>query len=355
MYGTSLSLPVNPVDINSYDNNNTLDDQNQIQISELSNPFYFPAENSYQVGTGEGIASRANTEPLSTCQFGEYPLIVFTSKGIWTLLQGQGDVLFSSVKPLNGEVPLSKEQITPIGTGVVYSTARGFYLVSGRSVQELSKVLYGLPNLNIQIVDNFKLRVNHTNLVQLPNSLSTVNAKTYMVNARLGFNKQNNELLVTNENYDYSYVYNFESGYWHKINTSFSILINAYPFVYALRSNGSEQGVFNVSEENFDEGVHTMISTRPCKIDGTVDFVLVHRAIQRCEIETKGSVFAGFYVFGSNDLKTWQMFQGSDKKTGRVTDIFLTRSHLKCKYFVFMFAAKLKEGSAINRLELQYY
>ncbi|NOR75850.1 MAG: hypothetical protein GQ525_11900 [Draconibacterium sp.] len=50
----------------------------------------------------------------------------------------------------------------------------------------------------------------------MSNSLSTVNAKTYVEDALIGFNKQNNELLVTNENYNYSYVYSFDSTLWRK-------------------------------------------------------------------------------------------------------------------------------------------
>ena len=209
------------------------------------------------------IVTSSNTEPLSTGHPEEYPLIVFISKGICTLLQGQGDVLFSSIKSLIGEVPINPEQITPIGTGVVYSTARGLYLVSGRSVQELSKGLHGLPNLYIQSVDNFKLRVNHANLVQLPNSLSIINAKLYMVDAKVGFNKQNNELLVTNSDYNYSYVYNFESGYWNKLSESFGVIINAYPNLQVVRSGGSNDGVFSLSDENFDTTVQTILVSRP--------------------------------------------------------------------------------------------
>ena len=209
-------------------------------------------------------------------------------------------------------------------------------------------------NLYIQSVDNFKLRLNHTNLIQLTTDvLSKVDIKEYLTDALLGYDKHKNELLVTNENYKYSYVYSFESGYWHKIGKRFSVLINAYPELHVLQTHGDVYGILDFSHEQFDvtlshyaSTMQVMYSTRPCKIDGALDFVLIHRIIQRCEIETKSSSFAGFYVFLSNDLKTWQLSQGSDKKTEEVTDLLCTRSHLKAIYFVFVFAADMgRKGS----------
>jgi hypothetical protein len=122
-----------------------------------------------------------------------------------------------------------------------------------------------------------------------------------------------------------------------------------------LRENTSDDGVFSVSQDSFITPVSIMLTTRPCKLDGEANFMLLHRAIQRCEIETKDSVYAGFYVFGSNDLRTCQLLSGNDRKTGKITDIFITRMHLKVKYYCFLFAAIVKENSTINTLDIQFY
>lgn len=132
-------------------------------------------------------------------------------------------------------------------------------------------------------------------------------------------------------------------------------MINSYPVLLGLHDNGSNDGVFSISVNTFVTPVTVMLTTRPCKLDGEVNFILLHRAIQRCKIETSESMYAGFYVFGSNDLKTWQLLAGNDRKTGNVTDILTTRAHLKVKYYVFLFASILKENSTVNTLEIQYY
>jgi hypothetical protein len=185
--------------------------------------------------------------------------------------------------------------------------------------------------------------------------LSTIDAKVYISGAKIGFDKKNNELLVTNNTYDYSYVFSFESKLWHKISESYRVLINSYPELLTLRENSDADGVYSVSVNSFLTPVSTMLTTRPCKLDNEVDFILLHRAIQRCEIETKESTYAGLYVFGSNDLRTWQLLAGNDRKTGKITDIPISRTHHKVKYFVFVFAAILTEYSTVNNLALQFY
>lgn len=344
-----------PVILQAYEEDNYTD-TNRVQLSELDNPFVFPAINSYQVSTGTALACATNTEPLSQGQFGEYPLIVFTSKGIWTLLQGtDGEVVFRAVLPLNGEVPNNINNIISTGTGVCYTTDRGLYMVSGRDVQELSALLCGSPNTDLQEVEDFTFRLNHIQLVQLSSSLSTVDAKLLLSDAKFGFDKINNELWVTNNDYNYSYVFSFESNYWSKRSESYRVLINSYPKLLVLRENTDKNGVFDRTKENFDTPVHVLCTTRPCKIDDLVNFNLIHRVIQRCELNTANGIYAGFYVFASNDLRTWQKFQGNDKKSGSITDIFCTRSHLKAKYFVFVFASTMTEVDVINYIDLQYY
>jgi len=132
-------------------------------------------------------------------------------------------------------------------------------------------------------------------------------------------------------------------------------LVNSYPELLGLHDDGSNDGVFSVSQDSFVTPVSVMLTTRPCKLDGEANFILLHRAIQRCKIETPESVYTGFYVFGSNDLKTWQLLAGNDRKTGNVTDIFTTRAHLKVKYYIFLFASILKENSTVDTLDIQYY
>ena len=341
------------VNINDYNSTNFYD-ENVLRISEVNNPFVFPAENAYEVGTGRIIAVATNTEPISSGQYGEHPLIVFTTKGRWALFQGSNDILFKSVKPLDGDVPGEATSITSVSTGVVYTTSEGLYMAYGKDVTELSTNLYGRPNIDLQNHTSFTGRLNHNQLVQIVDSLSTVDAKVYIQGALIGFNKIFKELLVTNSDYKYSYIYSFGSKTWRKISQSYDLLIDSYPKLLCVRSNSADNGVFDLSQENFVNDVQGLIVTRPIRFSDDMGLAQVYEAVQRCEIETTAACYAGFYCFGSNDLQTWQLLGGNDRNTGRIDGIKRGRTHLPVQYLVFVFASTMKEYSAVNGLSIAY-
>jgi len=344
-----------PVNLSSYPDKD-YNDTNRIQVSEVNNPFYYPAKYSYIVGTQTVLASASNTEPLSTGQFGEYPLVCFCSDGLYSLYQGDGaNVLFTKVVPVGKEIADNIDNIIPVKGGVVFSTALDLNIIIGNNVQSISALLHGNPNFDLQGVATYGYRLSHINLVTLKNQLSAQNFKLYKLNSLVSYDAIHDELLVTKPNSGYSYVYSFKSASWHKISRSYSILINAYPKLYAVQQFSSNDGIYSLSDEQLTGNVHVLISTRPVKLENNAAFSLIHRIFMRCEIQTPDSSFAGFYVFASNDLHTWQLMQGSDKRSGEITDILCTRSHQKAKYFVFVFASVLKENSSLNSIQVQHY
>lgn len=74
--------------------------------------------------------------------------------------------------------------------GVVFTTSEGLFYAVGNQVNDLTAALYGAPNTDLKGTANFQLRVNHLNLVQLQNNLSTVDAKVYVSGSLIGFNKK---------------------------------------------------------------------------------------------------------------------------------------------------------------------
>jgi hypothetical protein len=330
-------------------------DSNRVQASELQNPLFFPSKYSYQVGTGEVLGIAANTEPLSTGQFGEYPLSVFTSKGIWTMLQGSGDVLFASIQPLNGEVVKNKEQIVPLSVGVTYTTEKGLYLISGRNVKDLTEVSTGPVNAEIKANTDFLKKINNNQLVQIVNYLSNVSIEQYLTGARIGFDKANEEIAVTNNSYNYSYVYNLQSGYWYKLSNAFKLFVNSYPDLKAVCNKTGLEGIFSISQESFVNNFTVLLVTRPCKLSGQDDYKIIDRIIQRCELHVPETYYSGFYVFASNDLRKWQLLQRVYKTGNNLTDLLTGRSFVKAKYFIFMFASVLTGDNSINDIEIEYY
>jgi hypothetical protein len=334
---------------------NIIYDSNRVQLSEVNNPFFFPAKNSYQVGTGKVIGVASNSEPLSAGQFGEHPLQIFTSKGVWALIQGSGDVLFSNAVPSSAEVA-NEGSILGIGLGVVFSNDRGIYFLQGRSLTELTKFVKGSPNTDFQSNANYLFYLDDTRLVEGVNDLiSDIDIMDYAVNAKVGFDKQFNELYVTNSSKNYSYVYSFLTNFWYKLSESFSILINYYPHLYAVRDSGSNQGIISLSDETYDSSVNVLITTQPLKLQAGDSFKILHRTVLRTLYTPATGTHAGFYIFGSSDLINWQRLTGVNHLSGKKRDLLLTRVGTKHKYFIAVFAGKISQDSYVSSIDFQFY
>ena len=338
-------LSANEVNLEVYENSGSYRDQNRVQVSELRNPYYFPAKNSYQIGSGHVIGMGTNTEPISEGQFGQYPLYVFTTKGIYMLQQGSGDVVYASVAPVSGEVA-DGTQFVSVGTGVVFSCDRGLYLISGKGAIRLSQAIEGPILTTYKSNNHFAYFVNHPSLVELTNQISSVDFLDYVDAAIIGFDKTNNELVVTNNYYNYSYVFNFESNTWHKIGTSYSLFIQNYPFLYAIDT----EGVKNLSSETGTSEVSVLIATQPLNLSLPEVYKKVERMVLRCLVETKLACSITFAIWATDDIKTFQFITGG-QRTGEIQNILLTRSHNSAKFYIASIFGQITPESSIDAVD----
>ncbi|HKI89047.1 MAG TPA: hypothetical protein VKA38_08475 [Draconibacterium sp.] len=157
----------------------------------------------------------------------------------------------SDIKCSGGYVKVAnKGTIISFGGGIVFATDLGLYLLVGPELTVLTEEVKGLPNTDFQVNTNYQLYLDDVRLVNdMVNKLSDVDILDDLVNSKLGFDKENRELLVTNSSKNYSYVYSFKTGFWHPVDESFSILINFYPKLYVLRASGDDAGIIFISDE----------------------------------------------------------------------------------------------------------
>lgn len=336
----------NEVNLETYANKDSFWDMNRIQVSELRNPYYYPAKNSYQVGSGQIIGVGTNTEPISEGQFGQYPLYVFTNKGIWMLQQGTtGEVVFVSVSPVSGEVA-NTGQIISVGNGVVFSDDRGLHMISGKQTTRLSQMIEGPVIDTFRTNNHFNYMVNHASLVQLRSQISTVDFLDFVGSAIFGFDKVNNELIVSNNSYDYSYVFNFESNTWHKISQKYTLFISDYPDLLAI----SSEGVINLSSETGTSEVSVLIATQPQSLSLPEVYKKIERMVLRCLVETKLATSITFGIWATDDLKTFQFITGS-QRTGEIQNILFTRSHNSNKFYVIAVFGQFTADSQISAID----
>ena len=148
----TVTLP--KVDANAYE-----DLSSQIFTSVVNNPFVFEASGDNTVGTGsiQGIA--ANTEPISQGQFGQYPLIVFTTEGIYGTVNNH---FLDSIK--TDAIPVGFRQDIHKGTAYIRSNVSGE--VKDYEI-EIQKVDYGSIQKNKGLV----LRVVDEELLNLTSGI----------------------------------------------------------------------------------------------------------------------------------------------------------------------------------------
>ena len=149
MHMGNFTEEITPYIVTSYDYSvdDVVDMSNKIYTSESDNAFYFPLNgiNTVGIGTIQGIAS--TTRALSQGQFGQYPLMAFSTDGIWAMeVSSQGT--YSSIHPISREVCSNPKSITQLDQSVIFATNRSLSRIAESQVVSMSDVLDG-PGFNI--------------------------------------------------------------------------------------------------------------------------------------------------------------------------------------------------------------
>lgn len=115
---------------------------NQLNVSEVNNPLTFRPEGVVDVGKGKILSIASQTAALSQGQFGQYPLMTFTTEGIWALSMNNTG-LYTSSHPMSREVML--EDSTPLETdgAVFFLSKKGLMVILGSQVKCVSQQLSG--------------------------------------------------------------------------------------------------------------------------------------------------------------------------------------------------------------------
>lgn len=116
--------------------------QNYLYVSDVNNPFVFRPLGVVAVGTGVILGMASLTTALSQGQFGQYPLIVFTSQGIWSL-QTAATGYYTAAHPMSREVLSVPQTITETDGAVFFVSKKGLMRIIGADVACVSTQLSG--------------------------------------------------------------------------------------------------------------------------------------------------------------------------------------------------------------------
>lgn len=194
---------------------NIYQETDAINVTSQNNPVYFPVEHSYKFdGQVRDIAYA--TEPISQTQIGQYPLYVFTDKGVYALEQGSGAVLYSNITLINTDKILSDKPTCLTRNGVAYIANGNVYILAGRNNLNISQSLKGNPDMDIRDSKSFQVCCQNDKLYNITQYLSDDSVEKFLDKAQLCYSPINDELYVCNVDYAYSYVFSFLYKNWHK-------------------------------------------------------------------------------------------------------------------------------------------
>lgn len=310
---------------------------NKLYTSEVNNPFFFPLSGRNSIGTGEIIAISSNTKAISPGQFGQYPLIVFSTDGVWALQTGE-EGLYYSVHPISKDICCNPNVLQTDGP-IIFATANGLHALISEQVDNISAVMKGQPDtLALPSVDDaFDL------LSGSVTDSGTFNQ--FISQALFAYDYINSRILIYRPDHPFAYVYSMDGAMFSKLvlvkdgkPVAIESTVRAYPEVFM--QSGTD--IYTFVEDKDVAGGQTvpgLAVTRPLTFDDPLamkvmnDIRIVSRrtsALSRCR----------YLLYASNDGYHW----------ARLTSL-RGRSF---KYFRFAVLTELTDIDALQGMSVRF-
>lgn len=273
-----------------------------IYVSQVNNPFIFPASLAVSVGSGSVLALSSAARPLSQGQFGQFPLYAFTSQGIWAL-SISADGSYSARQPITRDVILTNTHPLQMDSAVLFATDRGIMLISGSQTQCITDVINSKDPFDVlQLPGMTKLHsmLGH----EADTCLPTAPFLQFISECRMLYDYVHQRVIVYNPRYTYAYVFSLKSKQWGMIYSTIAAAINSYPEALAVDRNGA---LLNFSSSQGRETTGLLL-TRPLKLDQPDGLKTIDTVIQRGHFR-KGHVRSVLYA--SRDLYNWHLVWSS--------------------------------------------
>ena len=260
---------------------------NGLKVSSTDNPLYFPVENTYQVGSAEIVAMMSNAVAVGTGQTGSAPLYVFCKDGIYAMFVDEtGEMTYTNSRIIARDVCNNAKSVTPIDTGVVFTTDRGLMEIAGEQIEELGQPLEGdwVKYTTQNHIDFSKIAKNAyymKRIAALPDetapaedSMTQVDFLEYLKGSIINYNHNERELMVSNPDYHYTYILDRE-GNWSRRDIRANEYMNNYPTSYRV-----EKGELYQVDKDSDADNGFFVMSHVVKLD-SIGFKEIHRLIAR--------------------------------------------------------------------------
>lgn len=292
----SPSYPITSSDI-------TFPCSNKLYVSEIDNPFFFPVTGIISVGAGSVIGLSAAAKALSQGQFGQFPLYVFTTDGVWALsVSSTGS--FSAVQPITRDVCINADSITSIDDTVLFATDRGVISLSGSEHRCVSDPIFGEDPFDLTTLPHISTLhslLGHGSDACIP----TQPFLTFLQKCQMVYDYVHQRVIVFNPSvsngtpsFTYAYVLSIKSGRWGMMYSNILANTNSYPDALVTLRDGRVASFSDTDQTEFKG----MFVTRPIALGDGSAVKSIRHIIQKGYLE-KADVCTVLY--GSNDLFHW--------------------------------------------------
>ena len=323
-------------------------ESNKLKVSSLNNPFMFPNEQTYIISNGIILNMASVAIRIAEGQFGQFPLYVFTNKGIYSLQVGSAGVVYATeAAPTSYEVPII-QTINKISTtiicqtpfGVIFTSQRGICIISGQSVELLTGQLRESPKeLSIETTPELDDLLKNYGSTVFTEYLKGVDFIIY--------DPHENEVIVVCKELPFNFVMNFDSKQFYLSTERIDQIVeNTFPNLMVIE--GLE--VKSYAESGSDDAYVSLV-TRPLNF-GTTDFKKLERMFFRATLYNPvDAVILNYFSLDEVNFRVLKGFK-VNPETRKDFDMGLF-SRTKYRQFLFAFAGTLNEKSEIKYLETE--
>lgn len=265
------------VDPNAHE---TLD--SNIYTSVVNNPFLFEASGDNTVGTGSILGIIANTEAISQGQFGQYPLMVFTSEGIYAMsVTNEG--MYGSIHPISREVCLENSPLVPTDKLVYFASEKGLMAASGAEVACMSEQLKGRS------------------------SIQDGGFANYLKDCLIAYDYRDSLLRIYSKVYPWQYIYNMKDKTFSVLENGVKAkaVANDYPDNLIQDTDGNVYSLTTKPDIVHDDNTYSgTVTTRALKLGGSIIQKSLRSVKHLMDASDNGKV--KLEVWGSNNAKHWR-------------------------------------------------
>jgi len=337
-----------------------------INVTEQYNPFVFRVEHSY-LAPGNVTDLVPQQYVVTDATYGREPLDVFTTQGVYALIQGNGEILYSWFDPISPMI--AEGPAVPTEMGIFFISGGALWLCAGHRTTLVSDALSVGPHKYIRACDGYK-KISGQDSNYSPNpvisspaydvssNLSQVEFETFasgnsaqsIGRGRLSYNRFRQEVYVSNGSYQYSYVLSLKYRQWFKV--PYYIMQDEQASVLAKIPSPTESGndYVDLSAESSSTHVTFHMQSRPFSMG--YQYIHMHRLISqmRASLASGDLVVVGLY--GSDDLQEWKLLAYS-KRSGastplKVSQIRTSSSARSWRYYTICIGGTVYAGAVDN-------